>query len=85
MHAIDRVWHKSHTLSSMASIYEKLGNRIKSLRKKSGLSQEDIAEKAKIDLTSVSEIESGLRNPSLKTIHKIALALKIPVRELFDF
>ncbi|HWY78758.1 MAG TPA: helix-turn-helix transcriptional regulator [Candidatus Sulfotelmatobacter sp.] len=68
----------------MASIYEKLGNRIKSLRKKADLSQEELAEKAKIDLTSVSEIESGLRNPSLKTIHKIALALKVSLQELFS-
>ncbi len=58
----------------MASIYEKLGNRVKQLRKNADLSQEELAEKAKLDLTTISEIESGLRNPSLKTIHKIALA-----------
>ncbi len=68
----------------MASIYEKLGNKIKSLRKKAGFSQEDLAVKAKIDLTSVSEIESGLRNPSLKTLYKISLALKISLQELFS-
>lgn len=66
----------------MASIYEKLGNRVKQLRKNVGFSQEELAEKAKLDLTSVSEIESGLRNPSLKTLHKIALALKIQVSKL---
>lgn len=68
----------------MASIYEKLGNRIKSLRRKAGLSQEELAERAKLDLTSVNEIESGLRNPSLKTIHKLALGLKISLKELFE-
>ena len=68
----------------MASIYEKLGNRVKQLRKKANISQEELALKAKIDLTSVSEIESGLRNPSLKTIHKISLGLKIPLKELFE-
>ncbi|OGG03956.1 hypothetical protein A2W14_05840 [Candidatus Gottesmanbacteria bacterium RBG_16_37_8] len=66
----------------MATIYEKLGNRIRELRKKVGLSQEELAEKAKLDLTSISEIESGLRNPSLKTIHKISLALKAPLKDL---
>jgi transcriptional regulator with XRE-family HTH domain len=68
----------------MASIYEKLGERIRKLRTKAGLSQEELAEKAKLDLTSVSEIESGLRNPSLKTIHKISLALKISLQDLFS-
>ena len=68
----------------MASIFERLGNRIKKLRAKQGFSQEELAEKAKIDLTSVSEIESGLRNPSLRTIHKISLALKVSLRDLFS-
>ena len=67
----------------MATIYERVGDRIKSLRKKSNLSQEDLAERAKLDLTSVSEIEGGLRNPSLKTLYKISLALKVPLQELF--
>jgi transcriptional regulator with XRE-family HTH domain len=68
----------------VATIYEKLGNRIKQIRKSSGLSQEELAVKAKIDLTSVNEMESGGRNPSLKTIHKISLGLKIPLKDLFD-
>lgn len=69
----------------MATIYDKLGLNIKKLRNKRGLTQEQIAEKAKLDLTSVSEIESGLRNPSVKTLYKISLALKVSLQELFDF
>lgn len=69
----------------MASIYEKLGESIKRLRKKANLSQEELAAKAKVDLTSVSEIESGLRNPSLKMMHKLASALGVKIKELFDF
>lgn len=68
----------------MATIYKKLGERIRKLRKRAGLSQEELAVKAKLDLTSVSEIESGLRNPSVKTIHKIALVLKIPISNLLE-
>jgi len=68
---------------AMASIYENLGSKIRQLRRRQNLSQEELAEKAKLDLTSVSEIESGLRNPSLKTLHKIALALKVAIPDLF--
>lgn len=68
----------------MATVYEKLGINIRKLRIKNGLSQEQLAEKAKIDLTSVSEIESGLRNPSVKTIYKIVLALKTTLSSLFS-
>jgi DNA-binding XRE family transcriptional regulator len=87
IHAIDKVWHRRHTFTRpnpMASIYEKLGSRIRQLRKQQHLSQEDLATKAKLDLTSISEIESGLRNPSLKTLNKIALALRVPLAELFQ-
>lgn len=69
----------------MASIYEKLGENIRKYRKKLKISQEELATKAKVDLTSVSEIESGLRNPYLKTLHKLANALGVKIRDLVDF
>jgi transcriptional regulator with XRE-family HTH domain len=68
----------------MATIYEKVGSRIRQLRKQQQLSQEELAAKAKVDLTSISEIESGLRNPSLKTLHKIARALQVSLGDLFQ-
>lgn len=68
----------------MATIYEKIGENIRKLRKRAGFSQEQLATGAKLDLTSVSEIENGTRNPSLKTLYKISLALKVPLKELFN-
>jgi len=69
----------------MASIYEKLGKQIEVLRRRQGLTQEQLAVKAKIDLTTVSNIESGNRNPSLKTIYTLSRALRTPLKEMFDF
>jgi len=68
----------------MATVYEKVGENIRRMRTKEKLSQQQLAEKARLDLTSVSELESGLRNPSLKTLYKISLALKHNIKELFD-
>lgn len=68
----------------MATIYEKVGENVRKLRIREGLSQQQLAEKARLDLTSVSEIESGLRNPSLKTLYKVSLALKVSLKELVD-
>jgi transcriptional regulator with XRE-family HTH domain len=68
----------------MVTIYKKIGERIRKLRKKSKLSQEELAVKAKLDLTTISEIESGFRNPSTKSLHKISLALKVRLKELFS-
>ena len=68
----------------MATIYARFGSKVRELRKKRKLSQQELAEKARMDFTSISEIESGLRNPYLKTIYKIASALNINVREFFS-
>jgi len=69
----------------MSTIYQKLGESVHKQRKRTSMSQEELATKAKLDLTSVSEIESGLRNPSLKTIHKLANALGVKVKDLIPF
>jgi transcriptional regulator with XRE-family HTH domain len=64
---------------------ELLGKRIRQLRKKVGLSQEKFAELIGIDPNSVSRIECGVHYPSLDTIEKIAITLKVEMRDLFLF
>ena len=61
----------------MGTIYKKLGNNIKTIRKKDGLTQEKLAELSHMDPKSIIEIENGKRNPTLKTIKKISIALKV--------
>jgi len=68
----------------MATIYEKVGENIRRFRKKQGLTQEKLAELSKIDSKSIIQIENGKRNPTLKTLRRIALALKIPLSRLMD-
>lgn len=67
----------------MANISVNFGKNIRKLRKVRKMSQMDLAEKAKLDLTSVNEIENGTRNPMLKTIRKLASALGISIKDLF--
>ncbi len=66
----------------MATLTQKVGEKIKKLRREAGLTQEQLAVKARLDLTTVNEIEAGNRNPSLKTLRKIALALRTPISEI---
>ena len=68
----------------MATIYQKVGENIKKLRKKQGLSQEKLAEKSRIDPKSIIQIENGKRNPTLKTLKKITLALKTELLALLQ-
>ena len=60
-----------------------LGNRIKELRQKTGLSQEKFALKIEMDRTYFASVESGKRNVSIINIKKIADGLGVSLAELF--
>jgi len=66
----------------MSTIYEKFGAKVRKLRKEKKLSQEKLAEFINRDPRTVVAIESGKRNPTLKTIYKIFLAFKISLTNL---
>jgi transcriptional regulator with XRE-family HTH domain len=65
-------------------IKEIFGQRVKSLRIEKGLSQEALSYKANIDRTYMPGIESGKRNVSLVIIEKLANALEVDIKELFN-
>ncbi len=70
----------------MATEHDKqLGRHIQTLRQKTGLRQEDLAEKVQLSAKYIQFIETGHRVPSLKTLYKIANVLKVKVSELFPF
>lgn len=62
----------------------KFGSRVAELRKSRGLSQEKLAFEIGMDLTSVNEIERGKRNPTLRTVVKIAQAFGLTPAELLS-
>lgn len=66
-------------------IREKVGKRIKYLRHKLGISQEELADKAEIHRTYIASLEVGKRNISIVTLEKIVVALEVSMSEFFDF
>lgn len=60
-----------------------LGMAIKTERSVLGISQEELADRAGLHRTYVSDIERGARNPSIVSIEKLAQALKLSVSALF--
>lgn len=66
------------------NVKEKLGTRIYNLRKEKSLSQEKLALKANIDRAYMHLIEKGKTNVSIELIEKIAIALEISIKDLFD-
>ena len=69
----------------MLNLKEKLGLRIKKIRKNLGYSQEKLAELIGMDIPNLSNIERGKRFMTAETLEKIAKALKTTERELFNF
>jgi transcriptional regulator with XRE-family HTH domain len=61
-----------------------LGTRIRALRLERELQQRQLAEKAGMTPSMVSQIESGRLTPSLHTLGKLAGALGVTIATLFD-
>ncbi|WP_438423018.1 helix-turn-helix domain-containing protein [Aquimarina macrocephali] len=61
------------------------GKHLRGLRKKSKLSQEQLANDADIPISQVGRIERGEVNTTVSTMRALSKALKIHITELFDF
>ena len=60
-----------------------LGQKIKKLRNKLGLSQDDFARKADVPYTTLTKVETGvIKKPSVFVVSKIAKALNVDIEEL---
>lgn len=67
-----------------AQIQKHFGERVRELRKKKGISQEELALACDLDRTYIGGVERGERNISLINIHIIATALGVPAKELLN-
>ena len=65
-------------------IRKRLGLNIRHLRKAKGLSQERFAFEADIHRTYVSDVERGIRNPTVTVVEKFARALDVTPGYLLD-
>lgn len=60
-----------------------LARRIRALRERLGLTQEDFAARSGISVSFASLLERGERSPSYETLLQVASALELPLAELF--
>ena len=68
----------------MSNINTKFGKRVRELRLEKGLSQEQFSYKADVHRTYIGMIERAEKNISLVNIEKMAKALDINLKTLFD-
>ena len=55
---------------------------LREIRQEKGLSQEELADRAGLHRTYISQIERGLKSPSLRSVEQITEALEIPMSSL---
>lgn len=64
---------------------KRLGARIARLRKEANLTQETLAEKTAYSVEFISLVERGINAPSVEGCERIAKALRLPLKDLFEF
>src|SRR4051794_15025660 len=75
--------NENHSMTD-ADLKALFGTTIKTKRSELGMSQEELADRAGLHRTYVSDVERGMRNVSLISIEKLAHALGLSVWRLFE-
>lgn len=65
-------------------LYKKVGKRIKYFRNERGYSQKELALMCDIDKSSITRIESGRTNLTLKSLHIISKQLNVSIMDLVN-
>lgn len=66
------------------TIQKQFGKKVQQFRLQRDYTQEELAEKVGVDRSYMGFIERGERNPTLDKIEKIARALNISIKKLFE-
>lgn len=59
-------------------------NNVRAFRKKLSMNQMDLASKSGLSQGYICEIERGLKEPTLRTLKRLATALGVRVTDLLD-
>jgi transcriptional regulator with XRE-family HTH domain len=73
------------SIKEVLRLRDRFGVRVRGLRSLQRLTQEQLAEKAKISVDFLSLIERGRNSPSFENLETLAGALDVSVAQLFTF
>ena len=68
----------------MNTITQSVGQRIRAIRQRLGMTQEDLAEKAELHYTYIGQVERGEKNLTLTSLEKILEALDVSFPDFFE-
>jgi transcriptional regulator with XRE-family HTH domain len=63
---------------------ERMAARLKALRERHGMTQEQLAEKSGVGRSHLARLETGRQDPTLSTLEKLAKALGVKVGRLLE-
>jgi len=63
-------------------ICEQFGGRLRQIRRKRKITQEELAHRVGLDVSYLSEVENGLKEPCLRKMKEIAQGLGITLSQL---
>ena len=61
-----------------------IGSRIKLLRRQKGMTLRHLSEASGLSINAISRIENGQASPTVSSVHRLAMALGIPIAAIFD-
>ena len=70
-------------MSGIGKVRKDIGANIRTFRKKAGLSQETLGEKADLHPVYISQVERGMKAVSVEALWKLSRALHVPMAALF--
>ncbi len=70
-------------MTAIGQVRKSIGANIRTFRKKSGLSQESLAEKAELHPVYISQVERGTKAVSVDALWKLSRALHVSMSALF--
>lgn len=68
----------------MPNLKQQFGKRLQEVRKERGLTQEQLAELVDTTRDTIRNIENGVHGPRFPLLERIAEALNVPVKNLFE-
>lgn len=68
-----------------SDVCKKFATKVQQLREAKKLTKSKLSELAGLDLSYIGKIERCEKYPNIKTIAKLAEALDVPIKDLFDF
>ena len=78
------LWYEIEALVGKTDLKKQFGAAVRFHRDRLGISQEELAGRASLHRTYISDVERGARNVSLESIHRLANALEVSLSVLFS-